>query len=105
MAADLARRRTLEEKPCRRHGDQARFRYAQSRVHHRTRRRLFHPPGQRSRLLARIRIEDGVRDIVMRTIDPAVEVGAVEISPDGKFLLYERTGQNDSEIMMVTNFR
>lgn len=65
----------------------------------------FIPQANGPASLARIRIEDGVRDIVMRTIDPAAEVGAVEISPDGKFLLYERTGQNDSEIMIVTNFR
>ncbi|MCC6390242.1 MAG: serine/threonine-protein kinase [Bryobacterales bacterium] len=56
--------------------------------------------------LERIRIEDGARETVMKIIDPRLAaVGAIELSPDGKSLLYERTDQNDSEIMMVTNFR
>ncbi|MCC6365605.1 MAG: PD40 domain-containing protein [Bryobacterales bacterium] len=56
--------------------------------------------------LERIRIEDGARQTVMKIIDTRLAaVGAIELSPDGKFLLYERTDQNDSEIMMVTNFR
>lgn len=49
---------------------------------------------------------DGKRSVVRKGIGPRPSrMGSVRVSPDGKWLLYDRIDRNDNEILVIENFR
>lgn len=52
--------------------------------------------------IEKIDLATGMRSIVAENIGPRPGgIGAISVSQDGQYLLYERVDQNDSEIMMI----
>ncbi|MBL8232414.1 MAG: serine/threonine-protein kinase, partial [Bryobacterales bacterium] len=48
----------------------------------------------------------GKRSVVLKGLGPrAMRMGSTHVSPDGKWLLYDRIDRNDNEILVIENFR
>lgn len=49
---------------------------------------------------------DGKRSVVLKELGPRQSrMGSIRVSPDGKWLLFDRIDRNDNEILVIENFR